>query len=78
MDSRTSFSVTNDTIEIFPDSYIELIFSFGASFQIDTGSTTCDLPSSYIVGLLDKPFRLRAHGLVKTIVVQFWAWGFFH
>ena len=71
------FQPPNNTHEILPDSSIELVFSFGASFQLDTGSVVRDLPQHFVVGLIRKPFLLRADGLTKTVGVRFWAWGFF-
>lgn len=70
------FQPPHDTFEVYPDSYVELVFSFGAPCRISDAHGTRPLPPAYIVGLLGKPFRLHAQGLLTTIGVRLFAWGF--
>jgi AraC-like DNA-binding protein len=63
--------------ELLPDSYIELVFSFGDRRQIEDGESVHEWPRCCVVGLMDRPIRLRAHGVVKTVAARFFAWGFF-
>ena len=74
--SERDFQPPNDTLESLPDIYIELVFAFGSRVQVDDGQSRRDLPRGYIIGLLDRPLLLRAHGMVKTVAARFYAWGF--
>ncbi|MDB5240947.1 MAG: AraC family transcriptional regulator [Spirosoma sp.] len=71
------FAPPNDSFTVLPDSFVELIFSFGPSLSIDDGHSLRPAPRCYVVGLLDKPFQIRANGIVKTVAVRFHPWGFF-
>lgn len=67
-------------MDLLPDTYSEVIFNFGDGCQIDTRQfdgreVPFVLPACYRVGLFDQPFRLQAHGLLRTIGVRFYAWG---
>lgn len=75
--SSRDFQVPHDSFELLPDSYVELAFSFGNGLRLDTGSAVIDLPRSYIIGLSDKPVRLRSEGIVQTVAARFFAWGAF-
>ncbi|HLY27700.1 MAG TPA: DUF6597 domain-containing transcriptional factor, partial [Aggregatilineales bacterium] len=66
-----------DSIELLPDSYVEMVFSVGAQRWLETDSETYNLPGCYLIGLLNKPLRMRANGLVKSVAVRFFAWGFY-
>ncbi len=59
-------------MDVLPDSYIEVIFNFGNDCHIDDAP----LPPCYAANLLEKPFRLSTSGVLKTIGVRFFAWGF--
>jgi AraC-like DNA-binding protein len=61
--------------EVTPDACVELIFSFGTPYVQEIESTRRELPNICMVGLLSKPLRLQASGLVKLIAVRFYAWG---
>jgi AraC-like DNA-binding protein len=74
--SERDFQPPDDTLESLPDIYIELVFAFGSRVQIDDGQLRRDLPRGYIIGLLDQPLRLSAHGVVKVVAARFFAWGF--
>lgn len=73
--SERDLKKLHGSLDVLPDTYIEVIFNSGAD-QIDDGQSTITMPACYVVGLLDKPFRLRGHGLLKTVAVRFYAWGF--
>jgi AraC-like DNA-binding protein len=75
--SERDFQPPNDMFELLPDSYIELVFSFGDRRQIEDGESVHEWPRCCVVGLMDRPIRLRAHGVVKTVAARFFAWGFF-
>lgn len=66
------FEPLNGSVDVLPDSYIEVIFNFGSRCTINNQP----LPACYAANLLDKPFRLSTTGLLKTIGIRFFAWGF--
>jgi AraC-like DNA-binding protein len=74
--SQRHFQPPHQTFELLPDSYIELIFTFGAPCYIDLDGTWRAVPRCAVIGLLDKPVRFGADGLVQTIGARFFAWGF--
>src|SRR5262245_34113731 len=60
--------------EVTPDACIELILNFGSSYmQID--DMRRELPKVCLVGLLSRPLRLHASGVVKIVAARFFAWG---
>jgi AraC-like DNA-binding protein len=71
------FQPLHDAVDVLPDSYSEVIFNFGDKCQIGDGQANFVLPACYRVGLFDQPFRLHTSGLLKTIGVRFYAWGFY-
>ncbi len=80
-----------DTFTLLPDRYVELVFSGGARFVVDQGEADSQdspkptaaervspprvLPRAYVVGLLDGPVRLRAHGTVRAVAARCHAWN---
>ena len=63
--------------EVTPDACVELILNFGNPYAVISGSAKRELPNICLVGLLTKPLRLKAKGLVKIVAVRFFAWGAF-
>src|SRR5215470_5100658 len=61
--------------EVTPDACFELILNCGNPYSVISGSSKQELPSVCLVGLLTKPLRLKAEGLVKIVAVRFFAWG---
>src|SRR5215468_5058576 len=61
--------------EVTPDACVELILNFGSTYSMINGSAKRKLPNVCLVGLVTKPLRLRAEGLVKIVAVRFFAWG---
>jgi AraC-like DNA-binding protein len=74
--SERDLQQLHGSLDVLPDTYIEIIFNSGAE-QIDDGRSTINMPACYVVGLLDKPFRLRGQSLLRTVAVRFFAWGFY-
>jgi len=67
---------TDDEIEeVTPDPCVELIFNFGVAYSEIDGSPARTLPNICLVGVLSKPLKLRAAGVVKIVAVRFFAWG---
>ena len=63
--------------EVTPDAYVELILNVGSTYSVISGCAKRGLPNVCLVGLLSKPLRLKAEGLVKIVAVRFFAWGAF-
>jgi AraC-like DNA-binding protein len=70
------FRTPNDALQVLPDSYVELIFSFGARWYGEDDQAARNL-RCYLVGLLDRPVRLRGEGVVKSVAARFYTWGFY-
>src|SRR5262245_54724149 len=69
------YTADDEIEEVTPDPCVELIFNFGASYSEIDHSPARELPSICLVGVLSKPLRLQASGLVKIVAVRFFAWG---
>lgn len=74
--SERHFQPPHHAFEILPDSYIELIFTYGAPCLIQSGASSRRLPRCAVVGLLDQPLQLIASGVVRVVGARFYAWGF--
>ena len=70
------FQDLDEGVDVLPDSYSEVIFNFGDACQLEDGPVAVLLPMCYRVGLLEHPLRLRARGVLKTVGIRFYAWGF--
>jgi AraC-like DNA-binding protein len=53
------------------------VFSFGDRAQVEWGQSVRPLPRAYLVGLLKKPCRVHAQGVLKSVAARFYAWGFY-
>jgi AraC-like DNA-binding protein len=61
---------------IIPDSYVELIFNCGAPIiLIDEHGHETELPPVFMIGLQQKPLRLRTNGDSQIISARFFAWA---
>src|SRR5499425_1880088 len=69
------YGVEDGIEEVTPDACVELILNFGNPYSMISGSAKRELPNVCLVGLLNKPLRLQAEGLVKIVAVRFFAWG---
>src|SRR5215510_13129197 len=69
------YTAEDEIEEVIPDPCVELIFNFGSAYSEIGGSPARELPNICLVGVLSKPLRLRARGLVKIVAVRFFAWG---
>src|SRR5262245_39047815 len=69
------YTTDDDIEEVIPDPCVELIFNFGAAYSEIGSSPTRKLPNICLVGVLIKPLKLRAAGVVKIVAVRFFAWG---
>jgi AraC-like DNA-binding protein len=70
------FDLVGGAVDLLPDSSIEILFNSGSDCVIDDGQTRQRLPPCYAMPLLHRPLRLSTTGVLKTIGVRFYAWGF--
>lgn len=71
------FVAPHTSFTILPDSMIEMVWSFGADCSLSLPEHTHPLPPCYVVGLLDTPLSIQAHGLVQIVRARFYPWGLF-
>jgi len=69
------YTAEDEIEEVTPDACVELILNFGNPYSVISGSAKRKLPNVCLVGLLTKPLRLKAEGMVKIVAVRFFAWG---
>src|SRR5262252_6244809 len=69
------YTAEDEIEEVIPDPCVELIFNFGTAYSEIGRSPARELPNICLVGVLSKPLRLHARGLVKIVAVRFFAWG---
>ncbi len=69
------YTAADDIEEVIPDPCVELIFNFGTAYSEIGSSPTRKLPHICLIGVLSKPLKLRATGVVKIAAVRFFAWG---
>jgi len=69
------YTADDDIEEVTPDPCVELIFNFGTAYSEVGSSPARQLPNICLVGVLSKPLRLRATGVVRIVAVRFFAWG---
>ncbi|HVU94863.1 MAG TPA: DUF6597 domain-containing transcriptional factor [Puia sp.] len=60
----------NPVFEVLPDSYVELVFTFGTDFYLRQGEALIALPNPFLVGLLEKPIYLQASGMFTVVGVR--------
>jgi len=71
------YGAEDEIEEVTPDACVELILNCGNPYSVISGSAKRELPNVCLVGLLPKPLKLKAEGLVKIVAVRFFAWGAF-
>jgi AraC-like DNA-binding protein len=69
------YTADDEIEEVSPDPCVELIFNFGTAYSEIGSSPARKLPNICLIGVLSKPLKLRAAGVVKIVAVRFFAWG---
>lgn len=69
------FDQAHPTFTVYPDSFVELIFSLGVPCSVVDEQGERPLPAVYLVGLLNKPFTIRAAGSVRIVAARLYAWA---
>lgn len=73
--SERTFAPPAVNFTLFPDTLIELVYSFGAPCTVAYEECLFPLPACYVVGLLDEPLTIHAHGVVMALRVRLFPWG---
>ncbi|MBK0378819.1 helix-turn-helix domain-containing protein [Mucilaginibacter segetis] len=63
--------------DIQPDGYSEIIFYFGSSLHISYNGSLQQLPSPFLMGLLNKPAVLYTQNVLEVIGVRCYPWTVF-
>src|SRR5262245_59928986 len=69
------YTADDDIEEVTPDPCVELIFNFVVAYSEIGSSPARTLPNACLVGVLSKPLKLKANGVVRIVAVRFFAWG---
>src|SRR5262245_36734711 len=69
------YTAEDSVEEVTPDACVELILNFGRRYVRVDATNPRELPNICLVGLLSKPLKLQANGLVKILAARFFAWG---
>lgn len=63
--------------EVLPDGYVEIIFTFGSACSVWRDEKWHQLPSPFMMGLLNQPATLRAEGQLEVLAVRCHPWAVF-
>jgi AraC-like DNA-binding protein len=69
------FGALPSSFEVTPDGYVEIIFYFGSPCSIATPSGLQQLPSPFLVGLLNQPIHFHAQNRVEIIGIKCYPWA---
>ncbi|WP_036175667.1 AraC family transcriptional regulator, partial [Massilia sp. 9096] len=64
------------SFDVMPDGYAEIVFCFGAC-KVSYAGSWCDLPSPFMVGLLDQPFTVAAGAQLEILGIRCFPWAVF-
>lgn len=72
------FGHKETSFEVVPDGYAEIIFHFGSGCSILHQGALTELPSPFLVGLLDNPIRFHTKNRLQIIAVRCFPWSVFN
>lgn len=70
-----AFTEQQPFFEILPDSYAELIFSFGPPCSVEVEGGVAGLQNPFLIGLLNAPLKLLANGRLTVCGVRLYPWA---
>lgn len=73
----SDFGETETSFEVIPDGYAEIIFHFGSGCSIECNGTLKELPSPFLVGLLNQPVYFHTKNRFQIIAVRCFPWTVF-
>ena len=63
--------------EVLPDGYAEIVFHFGGACSIARDGSQQELPSPFLMGLLNQPVIINAQGVFEVIAIRCFPWTVF-
>lgn len=75
--NKGDFGQQPTSFEVIPDGYAEIIFHFGSGCSISKKGTLQELPSPFMMGLLNTPAVFYTHGLLQIIGIRCYPWAVF-
>lgn len=75
--NRRDFGEQQSSIEVLPDGYAEIIFHFGSSCSISYNGNSQQLPSPFIMGLLNQPVIVTTKNRFEVIGIRCYPWTVF-
>lgn len=74
---RREFGEQQTSFPVLPDGYAEIIFYFGELCREDDQGEFRQLPSPFLMGLLNRPVSFYTKGCLEVIGVRFFPWTVF-
>jgi len=74
---QIDFGEVPASFEVLPDGYAEIIFHFGNPCSIATEGGWQELPSPFVVGLLNQPAHFRGQNCLQIIGIRCFPWTVF-
>jgi AraC-like DNA-binding protein len=75
--NKSDFGESETDFEVIPDGYAEIIFHFGNGCSISHNGILQQLPSPFIVGLLNQPVHFYTKQIFEIIAVRCFPWTVF-
>jgi len=75
--TRWDVAELETSLEVMPDGYAEVIFYFGSVCRLATPQGEQQLPSPFVVGLLQQPVVFRAQHQLEVIGIRCFPWTIF-
>lgn len=73
----TDFGEEETSFEVIPDGFAEIIFHFGNGIRILHDGNLQQLPSPFLVGLLNQPIHFHTHNRLQIIAIRCYPWTVF-
>jgi len=74
---RIDFVEIQTDFEVVPDGYAEIIFHFGSTCSISYNGVLKQLPSPFIIGLLNQPIHFYTKNRLQIIAIRCYPWTVF-
>ncbi|KMQ68304.1 AraC family transcriptional regulator [Chryseobacterium sp. FH2] len=75
--NNNDFGETETSFEVIPDGYAEIIFHFGSGCRISLNGKLQNLPSPFLVGLLNQPIHFHTKNRLEIIAIRCFPWTVF-
>lgn len=75
--NRIDVGETQSGFEVVPDGYAEIIFYFGSTCSISYDEEFEQLPSPFMIGLLNKPVQFCTQNILEIIGIRCYPWAVF-